>query len=426
MRFPSRVFAAAALSLSLSLAAQTYTPKEIHLEGVPESDVPGLLKILNLQPGTDITKQQIEDGLQRLGDTNLFSNIQYTVNARALTIQLSTTASAKPLPVRFANFVWWQPAELEKLVEARVPVYHGELPVNGTLMDQVQAALIALLKEKGISGKVTASEVSDHPGAPVTATAIYLTSPIVQLGDLRIQGADPALQSKINQRTHTLGEEDFDIVVTSASLQQNIADVYQNAGYLDITTDPPTFAAPRKDPTAHVQERYLVDATTTAHPGQLYRIATLNFPSVPPLSPPALATASGLKTGDPASSLQLRIADGEVKKAYSDKGYLGAIASHQTAKDAAAHTVTYTFAVTPGELYRLASIDTSALPTDQQAALSRTFHPNPGVIADQTLTTQVFRTLADLGITKSISVAILPDHHQHTVVYALKPKSAQP
>jgi hypothetical protein len=37
--------------------------------------------------------------------------------------------------VRFANFVWWQPAELEKLVEARVPLFHGELPINGSLMD---------------------------------------------------------------------------------------------------------------------------------------------------------------------------------------------------------------------------------------------------------------------------------------------------
>jgi hypothetical protein len=133
---------------------------------------------------------------------------------------------------------------------------------------KVQAALIALLHEKDITARLTASQVSSSPGAPVTATAILITSPTIQLGTLNLHGVDPALQPQIDQRAHTLGEEDFDIVVSSSSQQQNIADVYQNAGYLDIATDPPTFSVPRKDAAVHIQDRYLVDAVTTVHPGQ--------------------------------------------------------------------------------------------------------------------------------------------------------------
>jgi outer membrane protein insertion porin family len=426
MRLLSRLLTALALSASLSIAAQTYTPKEVHLEGVADADVPGLLKIVNLQPGTEITKQQIEEALQRLGDTGLFSNIQYSVNAKALTIQLSTAASAKPLPVRFGNFVWWQPAELEKLVEARVPVYHGELPINGTLMEQVQAALIALLKEKGITARVTASEVTDHPGAPVTATAIYLTSPVVQLGELHLQGELPALQEKVTQRARTLSDEDFDIVVTAAALQQSVADVYQNAGYLDVATDPPTFGPPHKDPKVTVEDHYLVDASTTLHTGEIYRIAALNIQPAPPLTLPELTAAAGIKPGDPASALNLRIATGELKKAYEDHGYLGATVAQTSSKDTAAHTASYTFAFTPGELYHFASIDTSALTPAQQTTLAQLFHPTPGIPADKTLRDQLFRTLTQMNLAKTVTLNLAIDRIQHAVTYILKLKSTHP
>jgi outer membrane protein assembly factor BamA len=418
----SRVLAALTLFTALSLAAQIYTPKEIHLEGVPDSDVPGFLKILNLQPGTDITKQQIEEALQRLGDTGLFSNIQYTVSAKALTIQLSTAASAKPLPVRFGNFVWWQPAELEKLVEARVPLYHGELPINGSLMDQVQAALVDLLREKGITGKVTASEVSEHPGAPISATAIYITVPIIQLGDLHLQNVDPALQAKIDQRTHTLGEEDFDIVVTSNSLQQNIADVYQNAGYLDIATDPPTFSAPRKDPAAKVQDRYLVDASTAVHPGQVYRIANLIYPAAPPLTQPEIAAATHIKSGDIASPLSLRLADDELKRAYGDCGYLGAAVSHAITADSSAHTASYTFRIVPGDIYHLAGVDASALTAAQQTTFAQTFHVANGVVADKAMRDQLIQALSQMNLMKTTVFNLNIDNSAHTVVYILKPR----
>ena len=81
----------------------------------------------------------IEAALQRIADTGLFADVGYTVNSDALVIKLTPSASSQLQPAHFSNFVWWQPAELESLLEASVPGYHGQLPLAGTLTDQVKA-----------------------------------------------------------------------------------------------------------------------------------------------------------------------------------------------------------------------------------------------------------------------------------------------
>jgi hypothetical protein len=107
-------------------------------------------------------------------------------------------------------------------------------------------------------------------------------------------------------------------------------------------------------------------------------------------------------------------------------GYLAATATHQTTKDSATHTTTHTFAITPGELYHFASIDTSALTPDQQAAFAKLFHPAPGVVADKTLTFDIFRTLMQIGVGRSATINVAANNLQHTVVIVLKPKPTHP
>ncbi len=110
---------------ALHLVAQEYQPKAIRFEGAPAEDQARLLAITGLTPGAKMTKEQIEAGLGKLADTGSFTDLSYTVNSQALVIKLGSSDDAGLLPVRFANFVWWTPEELERLVEAEVPIYHG-------------------------------------------------------------------------------------------------------------------------------------------------------------------------------------------------------------------------------------------------------------------------------------------------------------
>jgi hypothetical protein len=130
MRTQHRILSALLLlsALAPSTLAQTYTPQQIRIDAPAGVDTAEALRIAALPSGVPLTKQQIEAGLQRVVDTGLFSDVAYTVNSDALVIKLTPSASSQLQPAHFSNFVWWQPAELETLVESSVPAYHGKLP----------------------------------------------------------------------------------------------------------------------------------------------------------------------------------------------------------------------------------------------------------------------------------------------------------
>jgi outer membrane protein assembly factor BamA len=405
---------------SIPAFAQTYTPKQIRMEGSPATDSAELLRIAKLTPGTAISVPEIEAALQRLGDTGMFSDIRYSVDSTALVFKLTPIASSQSLPARYANFVWWQPSELEHLVEARVPGFHGALPSTGNLTGQVEAALVSLLHEKDIDATVTALASSDVPNGPPTSTALTITQPHIVLGDIHLSGSLSALKNELDEREHTLSGQDLDIAETSVSLREYLSQVFQNAGYLDIAIAPPTYSAPRKAEGKN-DALLLVDATTTVHPGDLYRIARVDLSPTPPIPSSDISQAANLKVGAPASASGLSLARAEITKACTDRGYLDAAASVQSEKNNTAHTMAYTFSITLGEIYHLASIDTSSLTPTQQQNVLRSVHVTPGTVVDKNLIDSIIRSLRDPNARQTLRVAMTHNRADHTAKIAIKP-----
>jgi outer membrane protein assembly factor BamA len=418
MRLFSRVPAAlllcalSPLALISSARAQTYTPKAIRIDAPSAVDTTEALHIAALPTGAPLTKQQIEAALQRLADTGLFSDISYTVNAAALTIKLTPSASSQLQPAHFANFVWWQPAELEALLEARVPAFHGQLPVAGTLTDQVEAALVSLLKTKGIDDATVEARQS---GQSANAVTLSITRPSILIDHVNLEGSLPALARPIKSFTDSLHTQDFDLDEATRTLDESVADIYQKAGYLDVAVTPPTASAPHKD-----LLNYAVDLTASVQPGELYTIRAITIPPVLSIPSADLEAAASLHIGDAAASSALRLATAELKQACSNEGYLDATADVALAKDIAAHTIAYSFTITPGELYHLASIDASALTPQQQQAFASSFHPAPNSIVNKQLRTAIAQTLGQLHIAP-IGLMTKGDRASHTATIVLKP-----
>jgi outer membrane protein assembly factor BamA len=411
MRIPRRALAALILLTPLTALAQTYTPKTIRIDAPPAVDTAEALRIAALPTNAPLTKQQIEAALQRLGDTGLFSDVGYTVNSAALIIKLVPSASSQLQPVHFANFVWWQPAELESLLEAKVPAYHGKLPVTGTLTDQVRLALIALLHTKGVDATVDAHQ----NGLSGDSVTLSITSPAIVIGDVHLQNALPALQPELTKVQHHLHDQDFDSAETTKAVQDSVNDVYRNAGYLDVDTSAPTYSAPHKDMLS-----YAVDLSSTITPGDLYHVTAITIHAQPPVSEADLETAANLHVGDPASPAAQRLAQGEMQLAYANQGYYDAKVLFTVHTDKQAHTVEYSANVVPGNVYHFASIDTSALALDQQAAFAKAFTVAPGPVADARLTTAIRQALQSLNLGYPVTLAAVPDRATHTVKIILK------
>jgi outer membrane protein assembly factor BamA len=410
MRLPFCSFALVLAATSPLALAQTYTPKAIRIDAPSGVDTAEALRVVALKPGS-LTKDQINAALQRLADTGMFDSISYKVNDTALTISLTPSADSQLQPAVFSNFVWWQPAQLESLVEARVPEYHGKLPAAGTLTDQVEAALVALLKEKGIDAKVGSRE-----SRSATTVTLDIAEPEIVIGELQLQGALPGLAHKLSDLQHRLQGQDFDLGEANQSIHDTVDDDYQNAGYLDVSTSPLTYSAPHKDLNA-----YATNLTAMVQPGAQYHVAALTIQPAPPISQADLEAIGEIKIGDPASPMQQRIAAGEMARPYQDLGYLDARAAFQAAKDSAAHTVSYDVTIAPGDIYHFAGIDVSAFTPAQQAGFHKAFHVAPGAVAGKELMTAIRNAALDAHLGNSLRMEQRANRANHTVAILLKP-----
>jgi outer membrane protein assembly factor BamA len=411
MRLYSRALASLLLIIPFTALAQTYTPKTIRFDAPATVDTAEALRIAALPTGTPLTKQQIEAALQRLGDTGLFSDVGYTVNSTALVIKLVPSAGNQLQPVHFANFVWWQPAELESLLEAKVPAYHGKLPLAGTLTDQVRLALISLLQAKGVDATVDAHQ----NGLSGDSVTLSITSPAIVIGDVHLQNALATLQPELTKVQHRLHEQDFDIAETTKAVQDSVNDVYRNAGYLAVDTSAPTYSAPHKDMLS-----YAVDLSSTITPGDLYHVTAITIHAQPPVSEADLEKAANIHVGDSASPAAQRLARGEMQQAYADQGFYDAKVLFTLHADKQAHTVEYACNVVPGDVYHFTSIDASALALDQQAAFAHAFTIVPGPVADTHLRAAIQQALQSLHLGYPVNIAAVPDSSTHTVKIVLK------
>lgn len=414
------VILALACALPCILAAQTYTPKTIVFQSTDRSqhlDSAELLHITGLQQGVPLSKADIEAGLQKLGDTGIFSNLSYTVSDVALTIRLTPAGGGQALPVHFANFVWWQPDELLRILEARIPLFTGTLPLQGNQTGEVEDALVALLSEKGIpDARVTAMPSSKSgAGGPLDGVTLSITSPEILIGQTQFSGAVPAVDANLNAINREIIDRDFDRQDYIDTIHGSVQEIFEDAGYLDVTNDPPVFAVPRKD-----LGRYAIDAEVTIHPGALYHVGAINIHPESPVSESDLRAALTLKSGDPASASDMRVAAGILARVYTDHAFLDAKASADMDRVPSNHTANYSFTFSPGTQYRLAAIDTSALPLELQHEFAASWHLAPGALMDKGLRTTLRQTAQQLHTRSGIFLSGKRDPRTHTVVMALQ------
>lgn len=411
-----RTHLALLVCLALPAVAQTYTPKTIRFEGAQSQDSAQLLALTGWKIGAPITQEQIQAGLQKLADTGSFTDLNWHADANALVITLVSSPDGQELPVRFANFAWWTPSDLERQVEARVPLYHGELALTGSLLDQVKSALVAIAREKNLAIKVEAarSGSAGHNGAVVLSIA----SPDILIGNVFMEDVKPAFGPSTASFIQGMKDQAFDVPGTSDTITHDGADIFRNAGYLDAVVDPPKYSEPRAE-----EASFAIDATVTVHRGELYRVAAMNFTPASPLSESDLRRLSELRPGDPASPMGLLISAQKIARAYQNLGYLDADAHKSATIDNIAHTASYAIAAEPGELYHMARVDASAAPADVQEALAHEKRIAPGAVP--TLESQLaVRQILQSHNAKDFALGVRRDRASHTVTYFILRKGA--
>jgi hypothetical protein len=400
----------AAAAVALPACAQIIA-KKVTFAGVPQSQAE-LLAYSGLAPGKPLSHADVDAAAQKLMDTGFFGNIQYKYDGSELLFSMTPGDSAA-LPVEYANFPWWDDATLNAAVAAKLPLFHGSLPVESSLQQPVADAIAALLAQQGLHATITSSPVQDD-GGKFLGIRYHVDAPPVQVGTVTLTGASAAFSDPVAAIEKAAAGQAFD-GATEATLAAALRAIYHRQGYLEEAVNGFTHAEPQV-----AGGKVLVPVSATIVEGTQYKVGSITLAGSTLLSQDDFAKAAKLHAGDVANEDLLRATLAALATPYKAHGYLRAKIDAAPRFDAAAHTVSYAVTVTPGPVFRMGELSLVNLNDQQRAAVLRLWPMQEGDVYDATIAnTFLLKNKANLHALDGWSASWKAFEHEDTGIVDL-------
>jgi outer membrane protein assembly factor BamA len=353
------------LSVASTAFAQYSIANIVVENGAPYTDAE-VTTSSGLAPGQFLAHDSLANAAQHLVDTGLFADVQVSISgqakARTVHVALKPTPLANLLPLSFENLVWFTPDELTQGIHARIPLYRGVTAEAGNLQDAIQAAILAMLKEKGVDAKLSSQTVSATAQHPLRVVDVRIERPSIRLGDVHLSVAAPiGVAAKL-----TPGFQTAVARATRVPFNEGLT------GYVTAHLD-------RIERTVVPSASgYAVTYTTRIETGEAYKISSFTWEPTPIYSAADFARDAKLHPGDLASIYLLNQTDALILAAYLAHGYMDAIVLAPPTLDDSNNTVVYAPTVTPGPVYRVKTVNPLNLAPEAQKEFDANWRMKPG------------------------------------------------
>ncbi len=365
-------------AVAVPVPAQKFIPKKITFSGTTANSAE-LLAVTGLKPGDALGQAEIQAAAQKLIDTGLFTDVRFAFDGVALNYALKSAEHLEP--VAYSNFPWWDDKALNAAVAAKVPLFHGSVPPESGMQQQVASALTALLADKGVQAAVTAVPAKDETMRDA-GIEFHIDSPPVEIGSVDFSGVSGAWTDPVAAIAKAAAGQDFD-PSNEATLATALRAIYHRQGYLDVALTGYAHGQPQV-----ADGKVTVPVSGTVVEGAQYRLAGLHLTGDTMMTPEELAKAAKLHPGDVANEDLLRGTLAAIAIPYKQHGYLRAKIDAAPTKDTANHTVDYSIAVAPGPVFHMGGLSLINLSDTQKAQVMQYWPLHPGDVYDAVLVPQ--------------------------------------
>jgi outer membrane protein assembly factor BamA len=411
------------LSAMLPAATQVFYPKSIQFKGAPEYTDKDLLAGMGLKTDTTIPYADVKGYCQKLLDLGLFESCTFTYNGFDLIFTLAPSPALYPL--RLENLPLTPGKELDAALHERLPLYHGKVPSEGGLTEEVRQALEAMLAAKGIQATVADAPFTDLKLLEVTAMSYSITAPPVRVGEIHLEGVTPEMQAKAKAVADSLMKSNFDTENAAGNIEQAFAFSYTDAGYATVKVH----AAQSGDPIV-ASEAITVPFNVAIEPGRLYKLGTIQLPSGEMLTLAEINKAAGVASNAiqkmaVSGGLTLRTALLYVSSQYKSKGYVECVVTPHPQYDDANGIVNYAIEVQTGPVYTMGKLIIENGADDLRAAMLAAWKLPTGAVFNANAIFAYFYSQGDTPLGRTFASAsckykLATNHETHTVDVTLR------
>jgi outer membrane protein assembly factor BamA len=330
----------------------------IHVSGTKRYAPAEIIAASGLEIGATVTEADFHKAAQQLNDYGLFSDISYSYSAVAngTRLDLELADSDKLVPAHFENFVWFTDDELLTRVHEKLPLFKGQVPIGGTLSDQISDILQNLLIPINASARAEYVRESKEPGGPIDSINFRATGVTMTVADITFQGAGLEELSSLKTAAEKLIGKDYSRSAILVFAQTHFVSIYQSRGYLNATV-----SDPKPKVSGETADETEVAVELTVVPGAQYKISDIKWEGNKTFSTAKLQPFIHAKPGDLANAPQLKADLEEVHTLYTTRGFMMAKVNPQPKLDDDAKTVAYTLVVSEGEVFHLGDLDIQGL-----------------------------------------------------------------
>jgi outer membrane protein insertion porin family len=400
VRFPTVIVAVLAAALSGPLApmssaqqpaaAGTGKLAAITVTGTKRYPTDKIAAASGLVIGQMVGRDDLQGAADKLADLGVFSQVNYRFKTIPGGVALEFVVQDVPtIPVEYDNIPWFTDDELTAALKSAVGLFDGTAPESGTILDQMKAALEALLPQRGVHAVVD-RDVTEEPLTGGKMVEFHIEGDSLPVASVQFGDPWASADAHVHQSLADIIGKPYSRMTIELFELEQVRPLYFTTGHLQVK-----FAAPvvkfQGDPNAPAPSQVVV--TLAIDPGPVYHLGGVQFSGNTVMDTATLNGFTGLKSGDIADGMQISGAWDKIDQAYAHQGRLDAKLTPQETIDNATSTVTYSVSIDEGPLYRMGDLVITGLSLDGENRVRAAFHLSPAQIFDQVYVDQFIAKL---------------------------------
>ncbi|MGB6686759.1 MAG: POTRA domain-containing protein [Terracidiphilus sp.] len=331
--------------IAASARGQSPILRSIHFEGAPDYSDAELMSAAGLKEGQSYSSDELQQRAKELIDTGIFEKVDYKFEGSKLNYSLSLVEES--YPVIFGNVPLEKGPALDARIHQRVPLYHGKVPAEGTLLEGVRRALEAILAGEGVHAHVIATPVGDGTTHNVIAIRFSIDAPAVRIGSVRFDGVSDWIRPQLQGIVVRAGLT-YDSAKSVDEIERQVADFYIDHGFAAVQV-----RASRSDRPSFADGAIRVPFTVTVKEGRPYRLGTVQISPEIPIDGAEIGRLMAARATTIPESTFIGTLVSQLQSLLKAKGYLDCRVIPQPELQDAAGVVNYVVSADLGTLYRL-------------------------------------------------------------------------
>jgi len=337
-------------------AAQSGKVAVVTVSGSQRFPSEQIVAMCGLNPGDEVTKEDIQAAADRLAELGPFLNVRYRFRSRGADVEIEFQVDDAPLlPVSFDSFPWFSDEELEQSLRQAVPFYDGTAPEQGTILAVMTRTLEEMLKTRNVNATVECSPLG-RPQGDGMMMQFRVVGVSLRVG--AVQFSDPLAgeSRRVRERLSDLIGKAYSRFAVEMFVLEQVRPAYQETGHLQAAFGRPQ-ARFTGDPNKPLPDQ--VTVVVPVEPGPAFNWAGAEWSGITAFGPDALNSTLGLGLGELANGIKIQAALDRVRAEYGQRGYLDLemdakpVFSEVEAAGVRVHTVKYRIALREGAQYHM-------------------------------------------------------------------------